>query len=188
MLVNWTKDVEAALETARSQNKPLLIDFSAAPAWGACARLEAESYSDEETANFINQTFVPLEAHIKEHPAWFKRFSAVWTPTILVMDSEGVERYRIEGYLPKNWFRARLEMGLARVQFMHKKFADAEKLYTALSEQRGDTGVAPEAIYWRAVCQYKATNDHTVLEPAANELSQKYPGNEWTLKSVPWAH
>ena len=32
MLVNWTKDVEAALETARSQNKSLLIDFSAAPA------------------------------------------------------------------------------------------------------------------------------------------------------------
>jgi hypothetical protein len=27
-----SKDVEAALETARSQNKPLLIDFSAAPA------------------------------------------------------------------------------------------------------------------------------------------------------------
>jgi hypothetical protein len=32
MLVNWTTDVEAALETARSENKPLLIDFSAAPA------------------------------------------------------------------------------------------------------------------------------------------------------------
>ena len=104
------------------------------------------------------------------------------------MDSEGVERYRIEGYLPKNWFRARLEMALARVQFMHKRFADAEKLYAALSEQDGDIGVAPEAIYWRAVCQYKATNDHTVLEPAANELSQKYPGDEWMLKSVPWAH
>jgi TolA-binding protein len=104
------------------------------------------------------------------------------------MDSAGVERYRIEGYLPKNWFRARLEMGLARVEFMHKKFADAEKLYTAVIDRHGDTGVAPEAIYWRAVCQYKATNDHTVLSPAATDLSQKYPGDEWTLKSVPWAH
>ena len=90
----------------------------------------------QEAPNFINQTFVPLEAHIKEHPAWFKRFGAVWTPTILVMDSEGVERYRIEGYLPKNWFRARLEMGLARVEFMRKKFADAEKIYAAVVEPR----------------------------------------------------
>jgi len=32
MLVNWIKDVEASLETASSEGKPLLIDFSAAPA------------------------------------------------------------------------------------------------------------------------------------------------------------
>jgi len=32
MLVNWNKDLEAALAEARAQNKPLLIDFSAAPA------------------------------------------------------------------------------------------------------------------------------------------------------------
>jgi TolA-binding protein len=104
------------------------------------------------------------------------------------MDSEGAERYRVEGYLPKNWFRARLEMGLARVAFMHKKFADAEKLYAAVIEKRGDTGVVPEAIYLRGVCHYKATNDHTVLGEVAKELAEKYPGDEWTLKSMPWAH
>ena len=32
MLVNWLKDVDAALAEAKAQNKPLLIDFSAAPA------------------------------------------------------------------------------------------------------------------------------------------------------------
>ena len=32
MLVQWTKDVEAALAEGKAQNKPLLIDFSAAPA------------------------------------------------------------------------------------------------------------------------------------------------------------
>ena len=32
MLVNWIKDADAALEQAKTQNKPLLIDFSAAPA------------------------------------------------------------------------------------------------------------------------------------------------------------
>jgi len=66
---------------------------------------------------------------------WFHRFDALWTPTILIMDSGGVERSRIEGYLPKNWFRARLEMGLARVAFMQKKWADAEKIYAAVAEE-----------------------------------------------------
>lgn len=130
---------------------------------------------------------MPLEAHIKEHAAWFKRFDAVWTPTILVMDPVGTERYRIEGYLPPNWFRARLEMGLARVTFMRKKWSDAEKLYTSLAGSDAG-GVAAEAIYWRAVCQYKSTNDHTVLTPAAQELSERYPRSEWKLKSDPWAH
>ena len=32
MAVNWIKDADAALQKAKSSNKPLLIDFSAAPA------------------------------------------------------------------------------------------------------------------------------------------------------------
>ncbi len=104
------------------------------------------------------------------------------------MDADGVERYRIEGYLPRNWFRARLEMGLGRVAFMHKKCAEAEKMYAVVAENYADTAVAPEAIYWRGVSNYKATNDHTVLGEVAKELGKKYPGNEWTLKSLPWLH
>ena len=104
------------------------------------------------------------------------------------MDSDGVESYRIEGYLPKNWFRARLEMGLARIAFMNKKWADAEGVYAGVAENYEYTAVAAEAIYWRGVCHYKATNDHTVLGEVAKELTQKYAGDEWTLKSDPWAH
>lgn len=104
------------------------------------------------------------------------------------MDADGVERYRIEGYLPKNWFRARLEMGLGRVAFMHKKWAEAEKMYADIAGNYADTDIAAEAIYWRGVSRYKATNDHTVLGEVARELGEKYPGNEWTLKSLPWAH
>ncbi len=32
MLVNWIKDADSALAQAKNDNKPLLIDFSAAPA------------------------------------------------------------------------------------------------------------------------------------------------------------
>lgn len=32
MLVHWNKDADAALAEAKSTKKPLLIDFSAAPA------------------------------------------------------------------------------------------------------------------------------------------------------------
>lgn len=32
MAVQWSKDVDAALEQGKQQNKPVLLDFSAAPA------------------------------------------------------------------------------------------------------------------------------------------------------------
>ena len=79
-------------------------------------------------------------------------------------------------------------MGIARVAFMHKKFADAQKLYGEVANRFGNLAVAAEASYWRAVSQYKATNDHTALGKVAGELAAKHPDDEWTLKSDPWAH
>jgi len=131
---------------------------------------------------------VPVEAHIKEHPAYFHRFDAAWTPTVLIMDPDGNERWRIEGYLPKEEFRAQLEMGLARVAFMHKQWAEAERRYAEVLERYPDTTSAPEALYWKGVSHYKATNDHTVLGELPRQFKEKYPESVWALKTAAWAH
>jgi hypothetical protein len=139
-------------------------------------------------SSFINENFVAVEAHIKEHPAYFHRFDALWTPTILVLDSNGVERLRIEGYLPRDEFRAQLEMGLARVAFMQKQWADAERRYAQVVEHYPDSKVAPEALYWRGVSHYKRTNDHAVLGEMANTFAEKYQDSVWALKASVWSH
>ena len=139
-------------------------------------------------SSFINENFVPLEAHIKEHPAYFHRFDAVWTPTVLVLDAEGEERARNEGYLSREEFRAWLEMGLARIAFMRKKWDEAEKRYAQVVERYPDTGSAPEAVYWRGVSHYKATNDHTVLGELPGQFKERYPDSLWALKTAAWAH
>ena len=131
---------------------------------------------------------MPLEAHIKEHPAYFHRFDALWTPSVLILDPNGKERHRIEGYLPVDEFRAQLEMGLARVAFMSKNFADAERRYAAVLDRFGNTKAAPEALYWKGVSHYKATNDHTVLGELPELFRQKYPDSEWAMKTVAWEH
>ena len=131
---------------------------------------------------------MPLEAHIKEHPAYFHRFDALWTPTVLILDPNGEERYRIEGYLPVDEFRAQLEMGLARVAFMSKNFADAERRYAAVLDRYANTKAAPEALYWKGVSHYKATNDHTVLGELPGMFRQQYPDSIWAMKSAAWEH
>lgn len=71
---------------------------------------------------------------------------------------------------------------------MHKQWADAEEKYASVVANYPETLAAPEAIYWRGVSRYKATNDHTVLSPTAEELARKYAGSEWALKASVWAH
>ena len=131
---------------------------------------------------------MPLEAHIKEHPAYFHRFDALWTPTVIILDPNGKERFRIEGYLPKDEFRAQLELALARVAFMSKNWADAERRYAEVLERYPQSKSAPEALYWKGVSHYKATNDHTVLGELPGMFQEKYPDGIWALKTAAWVH
>ncbi|MBV8206432.1 MAG: hypothetical protein JO041_06545 [Acidobacteria bacterium] len=135
---------------------------------------------------FINRSFLPVEANIKEQATWFKRFDVPWTPTALLVDSEGRERFRIEGYLPRPEFFPQLKLGLGRIAFLGKRFAEAESLYTDIIEQHGGSASAAEAIYWRGVAQYKRTKDHTVLNAVAQQLNQRFPGSIWTEKASIW--
>ena len=138
-------------------------------------------------ASFINQNFTPISVHIKDNPAGFHRFDALWTPTALVLDENGKERHRIEGYLPRDEFVAQLLLGLARVAFMQKKWKDAEQIYDEILKKYATSTAAPEAVYWKAVSHYKGTNDHTVLGEVPKTLQQKYPESVWAKKASPWA-
>ncbi len=107
---------------------------------------------------------------------------------MLILDSNGVERFRLEGYLPKDEFRAWLELGLARVAFMSKNFAEAERRYAEVLEKYPESQSAPEALYWKGVSHYKATNDHTILGELPGLFQEKYPDSVWAQKTIAWMH
>jgi TolA-binding protein len=95
---------------------------------------------------------------------------------------------RIEGYLRNNDFNAALRNGLGRIAFVGKKYVDAERWYGEVIARWGKTHFAAEAMYWRAVALYKATNDHTMLGKVAEELRRTYPSSVWASKAIPWLH
>lgn len=105
---------------------------------------------------------------------------------MVLLDSGGKERARLEGYLPNNDFLAFLECGLGRIALMQKKYADAERWYQDVVTRLEQSHLAPEAMYWRAVTHYRATNDHNVLGKVAEELRTIYPSSVWTTKAIPW--
>jgi hypothetical protein len=110
----------------------------------------------------------------------------VWTPTVLLLDSEGKERVRLEGYLPNRDFLPALESGLGRIAFVKKNYTEAERWYEDVVKRFAQSHSAPGAMYWRAVSRYKTTNDRTVLGKVAEELRRAYPASVWANKVIPW--
>lgn len=107
---------------------------------------------------------------------------------MLLLDSDGKQRVRLEGYLPNSDFTAALMNGLGRMAFIRKKYADAERWYGDVLTRFGSTHFAAEAMYWRAVSQYSASHDHAVLGKVAEELRSSYPSSVWASKALPWLH
>ncbi|MCI0404886.1 MAG: outer membrane protein assembly factor BamD [candidate division Zixibacteria bacterium] len=137
-------------------------------------------------SRFISENFIPVKFHVKEKPDAFPRFGAQWTPTQLVMDAEGVERHRMEGFFPVEDFLAQLELGLAKMAFQKQQFREAEKRFRQACQTYPNSGAAPEACYWAGVSAYKATNKPEPLGEAAKVLKEKYPESEWARKSSVW--
>jgi hypothetical protein len=125
--------------------------------------------------------------NIKQAAAQFHRFDVLWTPTVLFLDSGGVERSRLEGYVRRNEFAAQLDLALGRIAFMHKNWVEAENRYNQVVREYADTVSAAEAVYWAGVSHYKKTNDHTVLGRVGQELAEKYPDSIWAQKASVWA-
>jgi TolA-binding protein len=130
---------------------------------------------------------VPVKFHIRERQDMFDRFRAQWTPTQLVVDADGNEIYRIEGFLPTEDFLAQLEMGRARADFSAGRFREAERRFQSIVERRREARIAPEARYWAGVSAYKATNDSKALRETAVALRERWPDDEWTRKASVWS-
>lgn len=123
---------------------------------------------------------------MKEEPKAFERFGARWTPTVLVLDPDGAERRRLEGYLPPEDFLAQLELGLARVDFERSQWDAAEKRYRHIVDRHPNTDAAPEAPYWAGCGRYKATGDGGALADTARRFKERYTDTPWAKRASVW--
>jgi len=136
----------------------------------------------------VAANFIPVKVHIKEQKQVFDRFGAPWTPTQIVVDAEGEERHRVEGFLPVEDFLAQLELGLGKLKFHQKRFTEAEKRFVSVCDGSPESGGAPEACYWAGVARYKETDDASHLGRAGELLKERYPESEWARKASVWLH
>ena len=115
-----------------------------------------------------------------------QRFEAQWTPTIIVLDSGGRERHRIEGFLPPDDFLAQLKLGLGQVHRSGQRFSDAERVFHEVVQELPNTEAAPAAQYWAGVSRYKGSNDPKALKDTAEAFKKRYTDTEWAKKASVW--
>jgi hypothetical protein len=147
-------------------------------------------YPDERVERFVTQEFNPARVHAREQADQFRalgeRFGAEWTPTLLVLDSDGQEHHRIEGFLPLDDLLGELMVGLGRMAFDAGDFDQAEQRFRAVVDEHPDSDAAPAGAYWAGVAKYKATNDPSALGETGRALQRDYPGSTWAKKGSVW--
>ena len=104
----------------------------------------------------------------------------------MLLDSDGSERHRFEGYLPPDDFLAQLRLGLAHGARARSEWAAAAKSYEELANDPKSGEVAPEALYWAGVSRYKG-GDQTALPNTARLFKERFPESNWAKKASVWA-
>jgi len=107
--ISWEKFSEAALSTAQSQGKPVLMDFYAD--WCIpCLELDRKTFTDPsviaETGEFVRLKVDLTHFDSPESEALRKKFNIAGVPTIVFIDWKGQEvvSSRVVGYLPPDEF------------------------------------------------------------------------------------
>lgn len=112
-----------------------------------------------------------------------KKLRVNWTPTVLFLDGDGVERHRSVGFLPPDEFKPQIDFARAMHAFATDRYDDAIHEFRHILESHGESGIAPEAAYWVACAEYRKAKDPAPLKAGWLALLDRYP-NSFVAKRV----
>jgi hypothetical protein len=147
-------------------------------------------YPDERVVRLVTSEFLPSRVHVRDPDGLYARVSerlnVHWTPTVLILDADGVERHRIEGFLPADDFLAQLKLGLGKTAFQRGEFEEAERWHRQVVADHPQSEPAPEALYWAGVAGYKGKGDASALSETAQAFASRYTDSAWAKKASVW--
>ncbi len=140
------------------------------------------TYPNATVADYISKNFIPLQINVQTNSEIVSKYRVFWTPTILVLDSNGNEYYRFNGFLPPDEFIPQLEFGLGMMALEKQDYKTASAQLKSVVEKYPKSNIAPEAQYWVGVSEYKAAHNVEALLSAWKKLRKEYPNSIWALK------
>lgn len=111
--INWIRDLSAAKQIAKSQGKPILIDFYTD--WcGWCKRFDKDTYANEKVAK-VAASFVCVKINADEHPQLAKDYNVRGFPSTAFLKSDGSIIEVVAGYMGPGAFLELLDRVLKTI-------------------------------------------------------------------------
>jgi tetratricopeptide (TPR) repeat protein len=135
----------------------------------------------------VEKGFMPLQVDFNKNKALVKRYKMKWTPTIVILDSDGDEHYRSIGFLSTEDFVGQIILGRGIVEFDSDNFEQAIQCFQEIMVRYPKADAASEAQYLLGVSKYKASHDPKELKSVLEALQRDYPNSPWTKKAQVYA-
>lgn len=95
--INWRDTWPSAQEEAQKIDRRILLELylDGCP---HCAKLHAETHSDDKVADTVNSRYVPVRLEGRKNMDMVKKFNVTGAPTTLILAGDGKELHRFAGY------------------------------------------------------------------------------------------
>lgn len=185
--IQWYRELSLAVARAKSEQRPLLIDFYSDTCLG-CQKMETDTYPGAEVVEAVEREFVPVKFNVKQPRVEFhdllRMTKPLFSPLFLFLDPSGTELRRTTGYLPPEEFRAELQLVLGLADLLHARFGEGYARLRGITERFPRSHAAPEALYWSGVAAYRWNGRGLDgLLPQWLELQARYPESTWAVRS-----
>ncbi|MBV8725383.1 MAG: tetratricopeptide repeat protein [Candidatus Eremiobacteraeota bacterium] len=142
------------------------------------------TYSQTPVVETILSHGVPVQFDNSksENNKFLRDIHHIWTPDIRILNHDGFELYRWDGFLPPPEFMARTLCGYGMAYLRLKRFDQAEAIYGDVLRRFSTTYAAPEAQYYLGVARYRRDPDSDELLTQWAALRSRYPASEYRVK------
>jgi hypothetical protein len=147
--------------------------------------MDAVTYPNADVIELVQEEVVPLRVPSDAKPL-ADNFNIQWTPTVLILDSDGQEHHRTTGFLAPQEFLPMVLLGVGKLRFDRGDFDEAIGRMERLLSEYPQSDSAPEAVYYRGVSRYKITEKADPLIETYEVLRTQYPSSPWARKAAPY--
>lgn len=87
--------------------------------------MDAVTYPDPATVRLFHDHLVAVRAQVRSEPVLAQKFAVRYTPTVVILDEEGIERHRSIGFLPPQEFVPSMLLGIGKAYYEKRRFEKA---------------------------------------------------------------